>query len=52
MEKNYLPNGRVNETVATVDELSDLWKRGAMDDNRPFAMDCNYIHVYLCVSGV
>ena len=25
-QRNYLPDGRVNETVATVEELSDLWK--------------------------
>ena len=30
-QRNYLPDGRVNETVATVEELSDLWKPGAMD---------------------
>ena len=27
-QKNYLPAGRLNETVATVEELSDLWKPG------------------------
>ena len=31
IQKNYLPDGRVNVTVATVEELSDLWKLGAMD---------------------
>ena len=31
LQQNYLPDGRVNETVATVEELSDLWKPGAMD---------------------
>ena len=30
-QRNYLPDGRVNETYATVEELSDLWKPGAMD---------------------
>ena len=30
-QRNYLPDGRVNETVATVEELSDLWKPGALD---------------------
>ena len=25
-QKNYLPDGRVNETFATVEELKDLWK--------------------------
>ena len=29
--RNYLPDGRINETVAKVEELSDLWKPGAMD---------------------
>ena len=24
-QRNYLPHGRVNETVDTVEELSDLW---------------------------
>ena len=24
-QKNYLPDGRVNETAATFEELSDLW---------------------------
>ena len=38
-QRNYLPNGRVNETVATVEELSDLWKPGAMDGIPPFVMD-------------
>ena len=26
--KNYLTDGQVKETVATVEELSDLWKPG------------------------
>ena len=30
-QTNNLPDGRVNETVATVEELSDIWKPGAMD---------------------
>ena len=30
-QRNYLPDRRVNETVATVEELKDLWKPGAMD---------------------
>ena len=30
-QRNYLPDARVNETVATVEELSDLWKPGAME---------------------
>ena len=42
-QRNYLPDGRVNETVATVEELSDLWKPGAMDGIPPFVMNCNFI---------
>ena len=38
---NYLPDGRVNERVATVEELSDLWKPGAMDGIPLFVMNCN-----------
>ena len=41
--RNYLPDGRVNETVATVEELSDLRKPGAMDEIPPFVMSCNCI---------
>ena len=33
-QRNYLTDGRVNETVATVEKLSDLWKPGAMDGIR------------------
>ena len=40
-QRNYLPNGQVIETVATVEELSDLWTPGAMDEIPPFAMKCN-----------
>ena len=42
-QRNYLPDGRVNETVATVEELSDLWKPGAMAGVPPFVMNCNCI---------
>ena len=42
-QRNYLPDGRVNETVATVEELKDLWKPGAMDGVPPFVMNCNCI---------
>ena len=38
-QKKYLPDGRLNETVATVEELSDLWKPGAMDGFPPFEMN-------------
>ena len=34
-QRNYLPDGRVNKTVATIEELSDLWKPGAMDGIQP-----------------
>ena len=40
LQINYLPDGRVNETVATVEKLSDLWKPGAMDGIQPFVMNC------------
>ena len=40
-QRNYLTEGRVNETVATVEGLSDLWKPGAMDGIPPFVMKCN-----------
>ena len=41
--RSYLPDGRVNETVATVEKLSDLWKPGAMDGIPQFVMNCNRI---------
>ena len=37
-QRNCLPDGRVNETVATVEELSDLWKPGAMNRIPLFVM--------------
>ena len=40
-QRNYLPDGRVNETVATVEEFIDLCKPGAMDGIPPFVMKCN-----------
>ena len=42
-QRNYLPDGQMNETVAKVEELSDLWKPGAMDGTAPFVMNCNCI---------
>ena len=42
-QRNYLPDGRMNKTVAKVEELSDLWKPGAMDGTSPFVMNCNCI---------
>ena len=42
-QRNYLPDGRVNATVATVQELSVLWKPGAVDEFPPFVMNCNCI---------
>ena len=44
-QRNYLPDRRVNETFATVEELNDLWKPGAMDGVLPFVMNCNCIQV-------
>ena len=40
-QKKLLPDGRMNETVSTVEEVSDLWKPGAMDGTSPFVMICN-----------
>ena len=40
-QRNYLQDGRVNEKVATVEELRYLWKPGAMDGVPPFVMKCN-----------
>ena len=42
-QRNYLTDGRMNETVAKVEELSDLWKPGAMDGTPPSVMNCNCI---------
>ena len=42
-QRNYLAGGQMNETVAKVEELSDLWKSGAMDGTPPFVMNCNCI---------
>ena len=42
-QRNYLPDGRMNKTVAKFEELSDLWKPGAMDGTPPFVMNCNCI---------
>ena len=42
-QRNYLPDGRMNETVAKVEELGNLWKPGAMDGTPPFVMNFNCI---------
>ena len=42
-QRNYLTDRGVNETVATVEELSDPWKPGAMDGILPFVMNRNCI---------
>ena len=42
-QRKSLLDGRVNETVATFEELSDLWKLGAMDGIPPFVMNCECI---------
>ena len=42
-QRNYLANGRMNETVAKVEELSDLWKPGPIDGTPLFVMNCNCI---------
>ena len=40
-QRNYLPDGRMNETVAKVEELRGLWNPGAMDGTPPFMKNCN-----------
>ena len=42
-QRKNLPDGRVNETVATVEELSDLWKPGTMDGIPLSVMNCKRI---------
>ena len=42
-QRNYPPDGRVNETVTTVEELIDVWKPGAMVGIPPFVMIFNCI---------
>ena len=42
-QRNYLADGQMNETVAKVEELSGLWKPGAMDGTPFFVMNCNCI---------
>ena len=44
-QRNYLPDGQMNETVAKVEELSDLWKPGVMDGTPPFVINCKCIKV-------
>ena len=39
----------MNETVATVEEFSDLRKVGAMDGFPPFVMNCSCLEVKLFV---
>ena len=42
-QKNYLPDGRMYETVGKVEKLSDLWEPGAMDGTPLFVLNCNCI---------
>ena len=42
-QRNYLPDGRMNETVAKLEKLSDLWNPEAMDGTPLFVMNCNCI---------
>ena len=51
-QRNFLPDWRMNETVAAIEELSDLWKTWARDGVTPFVMNCNYIEVQLSVAVV
>ena len=43
IQRNFLPDGRVNEAVATVEELSDVLKPRAMDGFLPLVMNCSCI---------
>ena len=51
-QRNYLSNGRVNETVATNEELSDLRRPGAMDGIPPFVKNCTCVYVWSFASLV
>ena len=42
-QRKYLQDGRVNKAVSTVEEFSDLWKRGAIDGVPAFLMNSNCI---------
>ena len=44
-QRNYLSDGRVNQTVTTVEELKNLWKPGAMDGVPPLVRNCNCIYL-------
>ena len=48
-QMKYLPGGRVTAKVATVEELKDLWKLGAMDGAPPFVMNYSCVQVWLLV---
>ena len=43
-ERTYLPDGLLNKTVATVEELSDLWKPRATDGIPPFVINCSFFN--------
>ena len=43
VDKNHLMDGKVQETIPTVEALSDLWKPGAMDGVALFLMNCSFI---------
>ena len=42
-QRNYVPDGRLDETVAMVEESSHLWNPGAMDVVPPLVMNCSCI---------
>ena len=44
-QQHQLPDGQMTETVATVEELSDLWKPVPIDGFPPFVMKCSSINV-------
>ena len=53
-QRNYLPDGRVNETNPMVEELSGLWKSGEMDGIPPFVMNCicKYSYLFFCLISI
>ena len=48
-QRNSLPDGRVSKTVATVEELSDLWKPRSMDKIPLLVMNSNYFFNCSCL---
>ena len=45
LSKNCPPDGRVKGTIATVEDLNDLWKPAAMDGVPQFVISCSCYQV-------